>query len=266
MTSLLVIGGSGFLGQQICRIAVSRGMNVTSLSPHGMPNFGNKQPLWATEVRWTTGDVFEPLSYTNQLIDATTVVHTVGILLEADYYKRFMSIKESPLATISRIGIHCLGIDRNPLASESEKPKTRQYEYMNKKAAITVAEAASKLPNIHTFIMISAAGSFPGIPERYITTKREAEEYIANIKSFRSVFMRPGFMYSPSRPISVPLSMIMGAISGLTGGKAPFIGAAGIKPLLVDHVAAATIEAALTSTVSGAVEVSGIENLASRLT
>jgi hypothetical protein len=51
-------------------------------------------PPWSTSVSWEKADIFKPASYQPYLKDATTVVHTMGILLEADY-KNVLQGKES---------------------------------------------------------------------------------------------------------------------------------------------------------------------------
>ena len=42
-------------------------------------------PSWAKKVTWAKGDILDPSSYNAHLESATAVVHTMGILLEADY-------------------------------------------------------------------------------------------------------------------------------------------------------------------------------------
>jgi len=76
---------------------------------------------------------------------------------------------------------------------------------------------AKKDPNTHkTFVYISAEDIFrPVIPARYITTKREAEENIANLceasgHNVRPVFIRPSTCFL--------LSYHFEAVGGLTNG------------------------------------------------
>jgi nucleoside-diphosphate-sugar epimerase len=84
--SLLVCGGSGFLGSRICKIASARNWAVTSLSRHGEPAWPQQQrPEWASKVNWRKGDVMDPSTYREALKDVDAVVHSLGILLEADY-------------------------------------------------------------------------------------------------------------------------------------------------------------------------------------
>jgi len=107
------------------------------------------------------------------------------------------------------------------------------------------------------------------LPSRYITTKREAEAVVAReFPEMRGVFFRPPFMYDSSRTVTIPLAMMMAAgsaFNGLTGGVlSGFLGAAGTKPLKVDTVADAVVEALEDESVSGPVEVPKLEVLAER--
>jgi uncharacterized protein YbjT (DUF2867 family) len=113
------------------------------------------------------------------------------------------------------------------------------------------------------------AGGAPVLPARYIGTKREAEDAIAaNFPRMRGVFVRPPFMYDASRSVTVPLAGMVGAgtlFNTLTGGVlGGFMGAAGVKPLKVDVVAEALVEALDDESVKGPIEVPQIEELANK--
>ncbi len=153
------------------------------------------------------------------------------------------------------------------------------YEVMNRDSAIVLAREAARA-GAGAFAYISAAGGAPVLPARYISTKREAEATIAREFSspstaaaggppqLRSVFVRPPFLYDGSRPLTLPLAAAAGAgavFNRLTGGVlGGFMGAAGAKPLRVDLVAEAVVEALSDGSVSGPVEVPQIEELAEK--
>lgn len=138
-------------------------------------------------------------------------------------------------------------------------------------AAITLAEESLSATNtIQTFLYVSAADGTVVLPERYISTKREAEAGIKALsvygQRFRPIFFRPGFLYDSSRPITIPLAGIMGitsTLNSLFGGKLP-LGAAGYKPLKVEVVGEAAVEAIASEGVEGPVEVSDIEELSTK--
>lgn len=74
-------------------------------------------------------------------------------------------------------------------------------------------------------------------------------------------------IYDSTRPISIPLAAITGitsTLNSLTGGRIPLIGAAGQKPLKVDTVAEAAVQAIDESDVSGVLDIAAMEQLAQR--
>ena len=198
----------------------------------------------------------------------------MGILLEADY-KGVLSGKESPISGLQRAFSSTKGGSQNPLTKKREddlKPQEKDgqltYELMNRDSAITLAREAyaEKVP---AFAYISAAGGAPVLPRRYIETKRAAESTIASeFPNMRSVFVRSPFMYDSSRTLTMPLAMMVGAgalFNSVTGGIfGGLMGAAGAKPLKVDLVAEAVVEALSDGTTKGPVEIKEIEELAQK--
>lgn len=199
----------------------------------------------------------------------------MGILLEADY-KGVLQGQESPLAGL-RKAFSSAPQPGNPLErnvngkEDIRPPETKEqltYENMNRDSAIMLAKEAAK-ENVSAFVYISAAGGAPVLPTRYITTKREAESTIASeFPRMRGIFVRPPFLYDSSRPITVGMAGMTGlgaAFNGLTRGVlGGFMGAAGVKPLKVDVVAEAIVEALDDPSVKGPVEVPEIEELANK--
>ncbi|KAK5664259.1 hypothetical protein OQA88_477 [Cercophora sp. LCS_1] len=276
---LIVCGGNGFLGSRICKAAVSRGWDVTSISRSGEPQWQHvtsspSPPEWAHRVSWERADVFRPAQYVSLLQGADYVIHSMGILLEADY-KGVISGKESPFSGLAKAFSASKGHTPNPLqrkeGDELKPPSSANqltYEMMNRDSAILLAKESDKA-KVGTFGYISAAAGAPVLPSRYITTKREAEQVIADeFPKMRSIFFRPPFMFDSSRPFTVPLAAATAAgslVNGLTGGVlGGFLGAAVTKPLKADLVADAVVEALHDESVKGAVEVPQLEELASK--
>ncbi|MGC9513693.1 MAG: NAD-dependent epimerase/dehydratase family protein [Fidelibacterota bacterium] len=76
---LIVTGGNGFIGSEICRQAVGRGTRVVSISRRGAPK--RREP-WMEDVLWFKADIFDTHAWKGVLEKGDQVVHTVGILLE----------------------------------------------------------------------------------------------------------------------------------------------------------------------------------------
>ncbi|KAK3434789.1 hypothetical protein EUGRSUZ_D02227 [Eucalyptus grandis] len=71
---VVVLGGSGFVGSAICKAAVSKGIEVVSLSRSGQPTYPGS---WVDQVTWASGDVFYA-NWDEVLVGATAVVSTLG--------------------------------------------------------------------------------------------------------------------------------------------------------------------------------------------
>ncbi|KAI4328028.1 hypothetical protein L6164_020425 [Bauhinia variegata] len=71
---VVVLGGSGFVGSAICKAAVSKGIEVISVSRSGRPTYPN---AWVDQVTWISGDVFY-VNWDEVLVGATAVVSTLG--------------------------------------------------------------------------------------------------------------------------------------------------------------------------------------------
>jgi hypothetical protein len=161
---LVVCGGNGFLGKQhpqqppastqitantpssgsrICKAAAHRGWAVTSISRSGTPHWSSvsssaNPPDWSTSVSWQKGDVLDPASYTQHLDGADAVIHSMGILLEADY-KGVVSGRESPIKGLQRAFSSKKQGTQNPLEGKGgEKLRPMEsdgqltYEVMNR--------------------------------------------------------------------------------------------------------------------------------------
>ncbi|KAJ5726689.1 uncharacterized protein N7483_008046 [Penicillium malachiteum] len=275
---LVVAGGSGFLGSRICKAAAARGWSVTSLSRSGEPRWetvtdSSTRPSWASSVEWAKADLLKPGSYKSFLTGATAVVHSMGILLEADY-KGVVQGREPIVGGLQR-AFSSSKLGSQDLSSRKEgealEPKERDgqltYELMNRDSAIALAQESS-LEHVPAFVYISAAAGAPVLPARYITTKREAEETIAStLPELRSIFIRPGFMFDSSRKFTLPIALggfVTSELNTFLGKKLGFLGAMAEKPLKVDTVGEAVVEALEDESTRGAVGTKQIEALATK--
>ena len=78
---LLVLGGNGYAGREICRTAVRAGFKVTSLSRRGQNPLPNDPLL--SEVEWTAGNALDQATLNAAVGKAGSVVHAIGLLFDA---------------------------------------------------------------------------------------------------------------------------------------------------------------------------------------
>uniref|UniRef100_A0A0E0P8N5 NAD(P)-binding domain-containing protein n=1 Tax=Oryza rufipogon TaxID=4529 RepID=A0A0E0P8N5_ORYRU len=84
VADIVVLGGSGFVGSAICKAAVSKGIEVVSLSRSGRPSYSDP---WVDQVTWLAGDVFYA-RWDEVLVGATAVVSTLGGFGNEEQMKR----------------------------------------------------------------------------------------------------------------------------------------------------------------------------------
>ncbi|KAF2215456.1 hypothetical protein CERZMDRAFT_36201 [Cercospora zeae-maydis SCOH1-5] len=280
---LVVCGGNGFLGSRICKAAVARDWDVVSISRSGEPSWPSVSahstaPPWSQSVTWRRANILQPSTYQSDLQSADAVIHSMGILLEADY-KGVLQGKESPISGLRRaFSSTKQGSNTNPMqqpkdsGSDAIEPGEHDgqitYELMNRDSAILLAREANAA-GVKSFAYISAAAGAPILPARYIKTKREAEDSIAtNFPKMRNLFFRPGFLFDSSRAFTIPMAAVTYGgfiVNSLTGGNLTWLmGAGGAKPLKADLVAEAVVEGLGDGSVKGPIEIKEIEELANR--
>jgi NADH dehydrogenase len=76
---VVVTGGNGFIGLEICKTAVSQGFDVISISRRGYPDH---KEAWMSGVNWVSANIFNTDRWTGYLTGADAVIHTIGILRE----------------------------------------------------------------------------------------------------------------------------------------------------------------------------------------
>ncbi len=200
---LLVVGGSGFLGREVCRSAVRRGWSVTSISRRG----ANPDPSCAklARVQWVSGDASDEALLAKHAADSDAFVHAAGFLFDAD----------SGLAQL------------NPLVSgagaKSEQPGST-YEVAARSAVqlLGAAERAGGGP----VCFVSAAGTdgafrkaevvLPEFARRYFAAKRTAEEAFSRAgDGVRPIVVRPAPMWSSNKWDVLPLLPAWNALAAV---------------------------------------------------
>lgn len=218
---LVVFGGTGFLGKRIVENAVKRGFDVTSITGSGrMPRpYPQEDNSWMEQVKWKQGNVFFPETYERDLQDCTAVVHSIGILLENDSYKKIVGSEDGLINTVSSLFTTNPGTKTtNPMMKTPTDDVTgpnvvidKTYKRYNTESALVLAESlidVNRGDKPPAFAYISADRGFPGLPSGYIQSKREAEYQLYQLQPrLRPILLRPGFMYDPSEGTQGHMSM-----------------------------------------------------------
>eukprot|EP00126_Sphaerothecum_destruens_P009884 Sdes_comp20620_c1_seq1m15692 len=181
---VVVFGGNGFLGSQICRNLLRKEVDVISISRSGRPP--SRLP-WCEKVTWLKGNALNPSELPGLLRDSDGCINTIGTFFENQTYKEILG-KTSGYKT---------------------RPQDSTFSKINFEAAVNIAKTVSITPScrIHAFISAAVPPCMPNIP--YVSSKRAAEKEILKLLSpplHRPLIFRPGFLYSESKPFLAALA------------------------------------------------------------
>jgi nucleoside-diphosphate-sugar epimerase len=264
---LLVLGGTGFLGQTVCKRAVLEGYKVTSLSRRGLPPDLDSESSVSSisTVDYRQGDARQKESIAAILAEGgyTGVVHCIGLLFDNDSglgsLNRFVSgsgsllDSESSYDTITRLtGFHAIEAameyaeaNRNANKQGGDNPKPLPFCFTS--AAEAGWPDAAGGPFIESIM--------PEFIQRYLAAKRAVERKLMDSQpALRPIIVRPSLIYSMDRPSSyVPV----GAFTVFNKVGLPFVD----RPVTVQSVGAAIVAAIGQESVKGVLRYKEIDAL-----
>jgi nucleoside-diphosphate-sugar epimerase len=279
---LLILGGTGFLGQCICLRALLEGYQVTSVSRRGVPppdksatdsnslssSSSSTRPaqVRGSNIDYRKGDARQPDMVSTILQEGgyVGVIHCIGLLLD----------EESGLGTYNR---WVSGSGSIPDENSSYDSITRISAFYAIDASIEYASSRrqngnsdSRLPFIFTSAAEAGWPDVPGGPQieqylapewlrRYLAAKRAVEEKLlsseTSVRTFlRPVIVRPSLIYSLDRPASyLPVgAFFVGNRLGL-----PFVD----RPVTVQSLANAIVRSLSRNDVEGVLRYPDIDAL-----
>ena len=221
MAKLVVPGGNGFIGTAICRIAVRNGHEVAAFGRTGRPALTPARHPWVQDVEWRAADVFAPDTWQDLLDGADAVVHTIATLRE-----------------------------------HSDRSVT--FDRVNAESALRAAEAAVAA-DVDAIVFLSVRDKPPLVPYAFLSAKRRAERALReDHPSLRTVTLRPNLVYGARKTGTPTLAAVLHQAQGMR--PHPYATAEG-RPLPVEFVAAAAVQAAVTPTVEGTLTVPQIDDI-----
>ena len=247
---LLVLGGTGFVGQRVCRLALDDGWAVVSLSRRGRPAAGDGVDSRVVDnVDWRTADATQP--------DAAR-----SILAEGGYHGVF----------------HCVGMlfasDLNRLVSGSGSVPSQgaTYDAVTRQTALAAAAAAAELcargPGGEAppfgFVSAAEAGWTFDAPvewlQLYLIAKRAVErellEGYAPAGLLRPFVLRPSLIFDASaRPFAMPAVAAFWAANAI---GLPFVD----RPVTVGTLSTAAVAGLRDPSVSGILDWRRMEAIA----
>lgn len=211
--SLLVLGGSGFVGREVCRNAVQQGYKVTSLSRRGI----NPEPDSAlmAQVEWRAGDATDPMTVNKLASSADAAVHAIGLLFDA----------ESGLANLNLI----------VSGSGSVPGEDSTYDRITRLTAFNLIAALKnrmRLPGSGRTPVCFVSAAEAGWPEvafgdrveavapawlkSYLSAKRQVEAQLgASASAIRPVIYRPSLIWNWKKLDVLPVIPVFNLASAL---------------------------------------------------
>lgn len=250
---LLVLGGTGFLGQTVCKRAVLEGYEVTSLSRRGIVADAAES---SSPVDYRTGDAREKSAISNILKEGgyTGVVHCIGLLFD-------------DASGLGQFNVFVSGSKSLPDTDSTYDTITRLTGFNAIDAAAEYAQSMDK-PLPFCFASCAEAGwpDMPGGPQierylapewlkRYLAAKRTVEKKLLEMEpTLRPIIVRPSLIYSLDKPQAyIPVSaFFVGNAVGL-----PFVD----RPVTVQALACAVVRSMDRENVSGVQRYAEIDQL-----
>jgi nucleoside-diphosphate-sugar epimerase len=252
---ILVLGGTGFLGQNVCEQAWQAGYDVVSLSRRGLPPSGG-----ISNVDYRQGDARLKDSVANILgesSDFAGIVHCIGLLFD----------DQSGLGSLN---VYVSGSGSLPDAAST-------YETITRQTAFNAIEVATDYANKNAlqafpFCFTSAAEAgwpdvaggdiienylAPDFLKRYLVAKRAVEaSLLSSEPTLRPIIVRPSLIYSMDRPLSFPPvgAFFVGNKIGL-----PFVD----RPVTVQNLSKAMVKAIARDDVKGLLRYQQIDDISS---
>ena len=256
---LLVIGGNGFVGRQVCKYAVRSGeFDVTSLSRRGECPKPDDPEL--SQVSWCAGNALDQATVSKYVNDADAVCHAIGLLFDVNSGLTFLNTFTS--ASFSKPDEESTydNITRRTalLAIEALKSKNALPAMVGQRAPFAfVSCAESGWPDVAFGDKVEAAS--PDWLKRYLAAKRAVEAELSSSEGvLRPVIVRPSLIWDWKKFDVLPVIPVFNIASAI---GIPFVD----KTVRVEDVGRSIVAGLLDEGVSGVQRFDKMESLSEGL-
>ncbi|CAE7560869.1 COQ11 [Symbiodinium natans] len=210
---LLVLGGNGYVGREVCRLAVQRGFKVTSLSRRGEnPEPGNAE---LDQVKWVQGNAADSSTVQSLVGDADAVVHAIGLLFDVN-------------SGLTNLNLVVSGSGSTPDDASTYDRITRQTAFN----VINAIKGRIRMPFSPPMPMMFVSAAEAGWPDvalgpqvekvaptwlkEYLVAKRAVEgELSSSADAIRAAIFRPSLIWSWTKFDVLPVIPVFNLLNAL---------------------------------------------------
>lgn len=257
---VVVFGGTGYVGSQVCERLSQKGFQVTAVSRRGVnPRPGKSDAL--DKVNWVVGDATKKSDVQKLVSENDAVVHAVGLLFDVESGLQGLntivsgskSIPDPEKSTYDNITRQTMF----NIVEAIESPANRYLKKGGSKtplAFVSCAEAGWPDVQFGDFVEEKLA---PEWLKKYLLAKRAVEARLAQSTAVRPVIVRPSLIWSWDKLDVLPIIPVFN-IANAVG--VPFVD----KTVRVETLADAIVAGLEDESVSGVQRYMNMEALASR--
>jgi len=210
---LLVLGGNGFVGREVCRLAVQRGWKVTSLSRRGQNPEPNDEYLAA--VSWVAGDATELDTVKTLVSENDAAVHAIGLLFDVNSGLKGLNLIVSGSKSVAGQDSTYDNITRKTAFNLIEAIRQKvQLPFAKPTPILFVSAAEAGWPQVTLGAQVEVAA--PSWLKRYLVAKRAVEAELTSFPSeIRPVIYRPSLIWSWTKFDVLPVIPVFNILSAV---------------------------------------------------
>ena len=88
--TVVVFGGNGYVGQNVCKAALAQSAKVISINRSGKPTTSDEE--WHKQIKWIKADVFTGSEYKDELRNVTGVISCIGAFGSNEFMEKINGI------------------------------------------------------------------------------------------------------------------------------------------------------------------------------
>ena len=254
---VVVFGGTGYVGSQVCERLVNKGYQVTGVSRRGVnPRPGKSAAL--DQVNWVCGDATDPAAVNKLVAQNDAVVHAVGLLFDVESgLQNFNTIVSGSKSIPDPEKSTYDNITRKTMfnimdAIENPVNRLKRGGAKTPLAFVSCAEAGWPDVALGSWVEETLA---PAWLQKYLIAKRAVEDRLTKSTSIRPVIVRPSLIWSWDKLDVLPIIPVFNLANAV---GVPFVD----KTVRVETLADAIVAGLEDDSVSGVQRFMQMEALA----